>query len=164
MTESDRLKPWRLVLGSDAEDSCGAAGLVGGDLEIDRALAALYQSGDTRSGGLGGSAPRVARWLGDIRTYFPSSVVQVMQRDALERLNLQQMLLEPEMMQAVEPDVHLVANLMSLSQIMPAKTKETARLVVQKVVDELLPQAYQPHSTSCLRQPKSSRPQPSPPP
>jgi hypothetical protein len=62
----------------------------------------------------------------------------VMQRDALERLNLQQMLLEPEMMQAVEPDVPLVANLMSLSQIMPAKTKETARLVVQKVVDELL--------------------------
>jgi predicted metal-dependent peptidase len=41
-------------------------------------------------------------------------------------------------MQAVEADVHLVANLMSLSQIMPATTKETARLVVQKVVDELL--------------------------
>jgi hypothetical protein len=58
----------------------------------------------------------------------------VMQQDALERLNLQQILLEPEMMQAVEADVHLVANLMSLSQIMPAKTKETARLVVQILI------------------------------
>jgi hypothetical protein len=57
-----------------------------------------------------------------------------MQQDALERLNLQQILLEPEMMQAVEADVHLVANLMSLSQIMPAKTKETARLVVQILI------------------------------
>jgi hypothetical protein len=141
MTEAERLKRWRLVLGSEAEGSCGvgAGELSGSDIEMDRALAALYRSDtDTRSGGLGGSAPKVARWLGDIRTYFPSSVVRVMQQDALERLNLQQMLLEPEMMQAVEADVHLVANLMSLSQIMPATTKETARLVVQKVVDELL--------------------------
>jgi hypothetical protein len=80
----------------------------------------------------------VARWLGDIRTYFPSSVVRVMQQDALERLNLQQMLLEPELLAAVEADIHLVANLLALSQIVPAQTKETARLVVQKVVDELL--------------------------
>jgi predicted metal-dependent peptidase len=137
MTESDRLKRWRLILGSDAENSCGST-LTGDDLGMDQALEALYKSDQPRSGGLGGSAPKVARWLGDIRTYFPSSVVRVMQQDALERLNLQQMLLEPEMMQAVEADVHLVANLMSLSQIMPATTKETARLVVQKVVDELL--------------------------
>jgi VWA domain containing CoxE-like protein len=137
MTEPERLKRWRLVLGSDAENSCGS-NLVGDDLGMDQALAALYKSDKPRSGGLGGSAPKVARWLGDIRTYFPSSVVRVMQQDALERLNLQQMLLEPEMMQAVEADIHLVANLMSLSQIMPATTKETARLVVQKVVDELL--------------------------
>jgi Mg-chelatase subunit ChlD len=137
MTESERLKRWRLVLGSDAENSCGS-NLAGTELGMDQALEALYKSDKPRSGGLGGSAPKVTRWLGDIRTYFPSSVVRVMQQDALERLNLQQMLLEPEMMQAVEADVHLVANLMSLSQIMPAKTKETARLVVQKVMDELL--------------------------
>jgi VWA domain containing CoxE-like protein len=137
MTEIERLKRWRLVLGSDAKNSCGN-NLAGTELGMDQTLEALYKSDKPRSGGLGGSAPKVARWLGDIRTYFPSSVVRVMQQDALERLNLQQMLLEPEMMQAVEADVHLVANLMSLSQIMPAKTKETARLVVQKVVDELL--------------------------
>lgn len=103
---------WRLVLGSEAEGSCGAGagGLSGGDIEMDRTLAALYRSDtDTRSGGLGGSAPKVARWLGDIRTYFPSSVVRVMQQDALERLNLQQMLLEPEMMQAVEGESSLAS-------------------------------------------------------
>jgi Mg-chelatase subunit ChlD len=60
-----------------------------------------------------------------------------MQEDALERLNLRQMLLEPEMLEAVEPDVHLVANLLSLSHVMPGKTKETARLVVRRVVEEL---------------------------
>ena len=102
---------------------------------MDRALAALYDS--DRKGGLGSSAPSVARWLGDIREYFPSSVVRVMQQDALDRLNLRRMLLEPEMLEAVEPDVHLVADLMSLGGVMPAKTKETARIVVRRVVEEL---------------------------
>jgi Mg-chelatase subunit ChlD len=79
----------------------------------------------------------VARWLGDIREYFPSSVVQVMQKDALDRLGLQQMLCEPEMLAAVEPDVHLVAALLSLNRVMPNKTRATARKVVAKVVEEL---------------------------
>jgi len=132
--EDERLRRWRLILGGDENDGTGC-GLSGADLAMDRALAALYDS--DRKGGLGSSAPNVARWLGDIREYFPSSVVRVMQQDALERLNLRRMLLEPEMLQAVEPDVHLVADLLALGGVMPAKTKETARLVVRRVVEEL---------------------------
>ena len=79
----------------------------------------------------------MARWLGDIRTYFPATVVQVMQSDAIERLNLTKLLLEPEMLEAVEPDVHLVGTLLSLGGVMPEKTKHTARMVVGKVVAEL---------------------------
>ncbi len=105
------------------------------DKAMDDALNALYDS--ERSGGLGNSAPNVARWLGDIRTYFPTSVVRVMQKDALERLNLRQMLLEPEMLEAVEPDVHLVADLIALKNVIPTKTKDSARRVVQHVVEQL---------------------------
>jgi Mg-chelatase subunit ChlD len=79
----------------------------------------------------------VARWLGDIRSYFPASIVRVMQKDALERLNLRQMLLQPELLAAVEPDIHLVSTLISLNRVIPEKTKETARMVVRKVVEEL---------------------------
>jgi hypothetical protein len=81
---------------------------------------------------------RKASWLGDIREYFPPSVVRVMQKDALERLGLQQMLCEPELLSAVEPDVHLVATLLSLDRIMPNKTRATARKAVAKVVEELV--------------------------
>lgn len=132
------LKRWRLILGGDQADGTGV-GLQGADLGMDAALQALYDAdGSAKSaGGLGASAPNVARWLGDIRTYFPASVVQVMQRDALERLGLQRMLLEPEMLQAVEPDIHLVSTLISLKNVIPAKTKETARLVVRRVVEDL---------------------------
>jgi hypothetical protein len=65
-------------------------------------------------------------------------VVQVLQRDAMERLNLRDMLLQPEMLESVQPDVHLVANLMALSHVIPAGTKDTARMVVRRVVDDLM--------------------------
>ena len=131
---TERLRRWRLILGAGAADGTGT-NLSADDAKMDGALAALYDA--ERRGGLGGSNPNIARWLGDIRSYFPASVVQVMQRDALERLNLRQMLLEPELLQAVEPNVHLVADLLALKSVMPAKTLDTARQVVRRVVDEL---------------------------
>ncbi|MBT3156219.1 VWA domain-containing protein [Streptomyces sp. CHA1] len=144
--EEERLRRWRMVLGGGPADGTGYVP-TGNDAPMDRALAALYGRGEGRDGrlkagaergaGLGGSAPSVARWLGDIRTYFPSSVVQVMQRDAIDRLGLAALLLEPEMLEAVEADVHLVGTLLSLNKAMPEETKETARAVVRKVVEEL---------------------------
>lgn len=137
----ERARRWRLVLGEAGQSSCGID-LGGEDLAMDRALAALYEpdgpDGLNCRGGNAGSSPRVARWLGDIRKYFPSPVVRVMQRDALERLNLRDMLVQPELLNAVQPDVHLVATLMSLNGVLPKKSQETARLVVRTVVDELL--------------------------
>ncbi|MFB7058390.1 VWA domain-containing protein [Streptomyces vinaceus] len=143
----ERLRRWRMVLGGE-EDGTGCA-LAGRDAAMDAALSALYgrdggngrsgrqAKGGERSAGLGGSAPHVARWLGDIRTYFPGSVVQIMQRDAIERLGLASLLLEPEMLEAVEPDVHLVGTLLSLHKAMPETTRETARAVVRTVVERL---------------------------
>jgi Mg-chelatase subunit ChlD len=130
---SERDRRWRLVLGGASEPELG--GVSGQDLGMDSVLSALYD--EKRGGGLGSSAPNVARWLGDIREYFPSSVVRVMQTDAIERLGLAQMLLEPEMLGGVEPDIHLVATLLSLGRVIPNKTKDTARRVVRKVVDDL---------------------------
>jgi Mg-chelatase subunit ChlD len=147
--EAERLRRWRLLLGAPATDGLGygpaGSGLSSTDQGIDAALAALYdadpdhhpQRGGQRTGGLGASAPTVARWLGDIRSYFPSTVVQVMQRDAIDRLGLRRLLLEKEMLESVEPDVHLVGTLLSLNHLMPETTKATARHVVAKVVAEV---------------------------
>ncbi|MFF8725444.1 VWA domain-containing protein [Streptomyces sp. NPDC015171] len=139
----ERLRRWRLVLGGGQADGTGHA-LSGRDAAMDGTLAALYGRSDRpqtgrgdRSAGLGASAPSMARWLGDVRAYFPSSVVQVMQRDAIDRLGLASLLLEPEMLEAVEADVHLVGTLLSLHKAMPETTRETARAVVRKVVEDL---------------------------
>ena len=141
--DPDQLTRWRLILGKDSQEClsgmCGAGGmgLSAEQQEMDEALAAIYdetegEEGDSsrRSAGLGGSAPRLSKWLGDIRNYFKEDVVTVIQQDAIERRGLQQLLFEPEMLKNVQPNVQLVGTLMSLKGQIPERTKETARMVV----------------------------------
>jgi hypothetical protein len=141
MSTEQEIRKWRLILGGDKNDGTGF-NLDANDLQLDKTLSALYDG--ERQGGLGPSSPNVSRWLGDIRSFFPNTVVQVIQKDALKRLNLTQMLFEKEMLENVEADVHLVATLMTLSRVIPDKTKDTARQVVRKVVDELIKKLAQP--------------------
>ena len=146
VSEAERRRRWRLVLGGGDADGTGAT-LAGDDVRIDVALGAVYDRADTttmrrgrgsgRAGGLGRSAPAVARWLGDIRRYFPTPVVQVLQRDAIERLDLRQLLLEPELIATVEPDIHLVTLLVELNRLLPEQTRATARQVVERVLADL---------------------------
>jgi len=117
--------------------------LTGDDVRIDAALGALYdresvrRGAGGRAGGLGRSRPGVVRWLGDIRRYFPTPMVQILQRDAVDRLDLRQLLLEPELLQAVEPDVHLVTLLVELNRHLPDETRATARQVIARVLADL---------------------------
>lgn len=132
----DKQQKWRLILGkTDEQDD----GLEDNSVEqgMDNVMEALYNDQD-RKGGLGKSAPNVNRWLGDIRKYFPKSIVQLMQKDALERIGLEQLLLEPELLESFEPDLDLITTIISLNHLLPERTKETARIIVKKVVEEIM--------------------------
>lgn len=138
--QQDRLTRWRLVLGGDeadgVRDATGAPiALDAPDARRDAVLEELY--GPARPGGLGASRPGVTRWLGDIRAYFPSPVVRVMQGDAMARLGLRELLLEPETLGAVQPDIGLVSTLIELGGVIPERSREQARAVVRAVTDEL---------------------------
>lgn len=130
----DRLQKWRLILGASSDPAQGQP-LAGEALKLDEVLEALYDS--DRQGGLGPSAPNVSRWLGDIRRYFTAPVVRLLQKDALERLGLEEMLLEPELLEAIEPDIELVATLLQLKELLPDKTKATARQLVRQLVEQI---------------------------
>jgi Mg-chelatase subunit ChlD len=139
----NRLKKWRLILGESAEEENDASyPLDPVAASVDKALDALY--GESAKAGLGSSAPKVSRWLGDIRKYFNKETVQIMQKDAFERLGIERMLLEPELLQTVEADINLVSTLISLNKVIPTKTRETARLVVKKVLDQLIQKMQHP--------------------
>jgi len=145
--DPSQLTRWRLVLGKDSQEClsgmcAGGVGLSAEQQEMDEALAAIYDEAESegesrRSAGLGGSAPRLSKWLGDIRNYFKEDVVTVIQQDAIERRGLQQLLFEPELLKNVQPNVQLVGTLMSLKGQIPERTKETARIVVRAVVDQI---------------------------
>lgn len=143
----EEVRRWRLVLGKDSQQPLdgmcqGGCSLGADDAEMDQALAAIYDETEAdgagqRSAGLDKSSPRLAKWLGDIRNYFKEDVVAVIQQDAIERRGLKQLLFEPEMLKNVQPNVQLVGTLISLSGRIPERTKETARMVVAAVVEEI---------------------------
>jgi Mg-chelatase subunit ChlD len=146
MTSSDAdpaLLRWRLVLGpmsgpaGDGLWSQANAALAGDERlsGVDRALDFLY--GEDRSAGLGRSAPYIPTWLGDIRRYFPQDVVAFLEKDAIENRGLKQLLLEPETLEHLEKDVGLVATILAFKNLMPERTRQTARQVVGEIVEEL---------------------------
>ncbi|MGC6587265.1 VWA domain-containing protein [Paenibacillus sp. Dod16] len=153
--EPNQISRWRLILGQSAEpqlagySSGGSIQLSEEEMIMDRALAAIYDNTDggaeagsaaagQRAAGQGKSAPRLAQWLGDVRTFFPEDVVSIIQNDAMERKGWKQLLFEPEVLATVKPDIQLVGTLLSLKGKIPEKTKDTARLLVKAVVDELV--------------------------
>lgn len=148
---------WRLILGQEAEASLSACSAGGGQLLseeemiMDAALEAIYNEtgsagadgstgagGSRRGSGSGRSAINLSKWLGDVRSLFPQDVVSVIQNDAMERKGWKQLLFEPELLAAVKPDIQLVGTLLALKGKIPEKTKETARMLVQALVDELV--------------------------
>lgn len=155
MVEKEQLKRWRLILGPDVQSQLSQYSSEGISLEredqiMDEALAAIYDetSDETTSGGagvstgergagLGKSTPKLAKWLTDIRRFFPQDVVSVIQSDAIEKKGLKQLLFEPEILQSVKPDIAMVATLMSLKGRIPERTKDTARQLVNAVVEEI---------------------------
>ena len=111
---------------------------------MDGALDAVY--GDRGRAGWAGRAPTVARWLGELRAHFPCGVVRVVQQDAIDRLGLHRLLLEPEVLENVTPDVHLAATLMSLRDALPEASRTVARSVVRQVVRGHRAAARRPHA------------------
>ncbi|SBV90812.1 VWA domain-containing protein [uncultured Dysgonomonas sp.] len=143
MSDNKNTTRWRLILGSDTR-ALANVGLNEQQSVMDAALAAIYDGNTSQSGaggkkgGLGPSAPNLAKWLTDVRTFFPQDVVSVIQSDAIERKGLTKLLFEPETLKNVKPDISMVGTLMALKGQIPEKSKETARQLVKEVVDEIM--------------------------
>ena len=146
MTEEQKqqMTRWRLILGGDSQNLSGV-GLSNRESIMDLALAAIYDSesatgsGKGKQGGKGSSSmPNLAKWLTDVRTFFPQDIVSVIQADAIERKGLTKLLLEPETLKNVKPDITMVGTLLALKGQIPEKSRETARELVKAVVDEIM--------------------------
>ena len=148
MAETQQLSRWRLILGSETEESF--SGMGGGvlsqeELLMDGALSAIYggpgegfgNNGPSGGAGRGPSSPVISKWLGDLRSLFDPEIVAVVQNDAIERKGLKQLLLEPELLEGLEPDLNMASTLLMLKDQIPKKSKESARKYIRRIVDEL---------------------------
>ncbi|MBD5161407.1 MAG: VWA domain-containing protein [Oscillibacter sp.] len=141
---TEQMARWRLILGAETQESF--AGMGGGTLSqeellMDSALAAIYGGPGESFGGSGAgkgpSSPHIAKWLGDLRSLFDPEIVAVVQNDAIERKGLRQLLLEPELLEDLEPDLNMASTLLMLKDQIPKKSKESARKFIRKIVETI---------------------------
>ncbi len=125
---------WRLILGADADPNQQVP-LEKEEKELEELLSSVYSGESGKQ--FGRSAPKIRSWLEGIRRHFSNDIVQLMQRDALERRGVTEMLLEPELLEKIEPNAQMVAAILQLQELLPDKTKATARQLVRKLSHEV---------------------------
>lgn len=147
MEINEQIRRWRLVLGQESEERF--SGMADTSLSpeqdlMDQALAAIYNykhtwqgSGSSQSGGHGPSDPQISHWLGDVRSLFDKELVKVIQNDAINRCGLKQLVLEPELLENIEPDTNLAATILMLKDQIPKRSKESVREFIKKIVEQI---------------------------
>lgn len=144
----ENLKRWRLILGEDAnkgfEDMSGEPlSLSEEELLMDSALAAIYGNdkengnGAGKAGGSGMSNPQITRWLGDLRSLFDPMEIKIIQNDAITRKGMKQLFFEPEMLEQLEPDIHMGSMILMLKDQVPKRAKDNVREYIRKIVEEI---------------------------
>lgn len=165
--EQEILNRWRLVLGKYAAGQISFSGNGVKMMEMEEVLDYLYsrEYGDEqeirkdRQGGSGDSQLTVPHWLSKIKTLFPRSTVEIMERHALEKYEMTELLTDPEVLRKLEPNKELLKTILQLKHMMKGDVLALARQVVRKVADELtkkLEQEVKKNLFGCLNRNVSS--------
>lgn len=164
------LERWRLVLGAPAESCTG--GLEGEGAEQDAALDWLYgrdpdlsrrgvRRGSTRTAGSGPSALTTVDWLDDVHRLFPRETIERLERDAVERYEIHEVVTDPDVLARIEPNPTLLRAVLRTKHLMNPEVLRLARRIVETVVRELMkklaPEVRQAFSGTRSRRPSRFR-------
>ena len=138
----DHLQRWRILLGEPAEAACG--GLSGDAAAADAAMEWLYgrdpergQRGE-RSAGLGLSALSTPDWINDIHRLFPKEVIERLERDAVERFGIDEVVTNLEVLERIEPSESLLRAVLHTKHLMNPEVLAAARRLVAEVVRRIM--------------------------
>lgn len=152
------LERWRLVLG-EAGDACAGGGLGGTALGRDAALEWLYGRDEDRAargvrggGGGGGAGPRsgdrsagdgpsvltTVDWIEAVHRLFPKETIERLERDAVERYQIDEIVTDPEVLGRIEPNPTLLKAVIRTKHLMAPEVLALARALVEKVVRQLV--------------------------
>ena len=143
--EQEILNRWRLVLGKYATKRISFSSEEPKLMDMEEVLDYLYgrEYGEEqeirkeRSGGSGDSRLTVPCWLSKVKKLFPKQTVEIMERHALERYNMTELLTDPEVLRKLEPNKDLLKTILQLKHMMKGEVLVLAREIVRKVAEEL---------------------------
>lgn len=150
-SEQEILNRWRLVLGKYASNQIDFSGDHLTYMDMEDVLDFLYsrEYGEEqeirkeRSAGRSGSSLTVPEWIRQMKRLFPKDTVEVMERHALEKYEMTELLTDPEVLRKLEPNQELLKKIISLKHMMKGEVLELAREIVRKVAEELTKQLEQ---------------------
>jgi len=138
-----RMARWRLVLGAGSEDVLG--GLSDEQRAQENALAYLYdrEYGSGRNvrsgpGSLDASSLTVPDWINSVHELFPQRVIERIEKDALERYGLEEMVTNPELLKRAQPSQTLLKAVLRTKHLMNQEVLQLARSLVRKVIEQLM--------------------------
>lgn len=153
MSDRSRLVRWRLVLGDSADESLGCE-LSAGEQACDRALGFLYdreygpgrnvRKVSDRKGSLDASQLTVPDWINQVHELFPKKTIERLEKDALERYQLQEMVTNPEVLQRAEPNQTLLKAILHTKHLMNQDVLAIARVLVRRVIEQLMEKLARP--------------------
>ena len=138
------LNRWRLILGSfsnleiDNEYS-----------EIDEALNFLYDREYTQNDRYSldnfnnsnsskeKSVLTVPKWILKVKKLFPKETVEIMQKQALEKYKLTEILTDENILKEIEPNIELLKNILTFKDMMSQNVKKLAYDIVKKTLEEI---------------------------
>ena len=159
MSGPTSLRRWRLVLGEASDAALEESRLGPDDLARDAALSWLYDrekglrerdvrpgrgsaghdgEGVDPRGGRGRSALTVPEWIQAVHRLFPRSSVERLEKDAVDRYRIEELVTDPEVLRRVEPSVTLLEAILRTKHLMDDHVLALARALVRRVVDQLV--------------------------
>lgn len=148
------LNRWRLILGNFAEDNLEIDGEYS---EIDETLNFLYDREYSENNGyhlnnldnlydLNDSKKRfgkeksvltVPKWISKVKKLFPKETVEIMQKQALEKYKLTEILTDENILKEIEPNIELLKNILVFKDTMNKNVQKLAYDIVKKIVEDI---------------------------
>ncbi len=142
-----RQSRWRLVMGTGSEKICGELSVENQKIEgcmeflYDREYAGernVRQKERGRKGGLEETVLTVPDWINQIHELFPKDTIERLEKDALERYQLDEMVTNSGVLARAKPNQTLLKAVLRTKHLMNQDVLKVAQHLVRKVAEEMM--------------------------
>ena len=144
---TEQLNKWRLMLGRYADGQISFGGDSQTFQDMDNVLDYLYsrEYGEDEGvrdpkelmGGSGQSQLTVSKWINEVNRLFPKETIEVLEKEALDRYGMTELLTDESVLEKLEPNQELLKLIIQLKGLMNPKVLQAAKEIVRRVVEEL---------------------------